>query len=145
MLALDNTSVCTFRIRENGLTNVMCLSRILKNPAKKGLQYAYPITAQFFSKIEPTQRRLLTISTQGDFLAIWIYFVLHNCSLNFEIKILHFTTDSFLYKPSVLANPAYNTHKAFDCSANISNQYASPWPFLCFYSYICAHNNHFML
>lgn len=84
----------------------------------------------------------LTISTQGDFLAIWIYFVLHNCSLNFEIKKLHYTTDSFLCKPSILANPDYKTRKHFtDCSAYISNQDALSFFGLSsvFTLAICAH------
>lgn len=67
----------------------MCLKTILQITAQK--PNAYSITAL----IEPSQCRLLTISTQGDFLGRWIHFVLHNCSLNFEIKNLYYTTDSF--------------------------------------------------
>lgn len=52
---------------------------------------------QHASIAEPTQERLLIVSTQRDFMAIWIYFVLHNCSLNFEIKNLHYTTDATLH------------------------------------------------
>ncbi len=67
--------------------------------------------------------------------------LLRDCSLNFEIKNLHHTSDSFLCKPSVLANPAYKTPKHFsDCSANISNQYALSFRlFYSIYSVLLLH------
>lgn len=90
MLGPVYTSVCTFRIRrrkkkkkKSNKCNVS--NHNIKKPSPKALQYAYPIAALLFSKIEPAQQRLNLQST---------------------LKLKIYIIPQILCAPSVLLHPA---------------------------------------